>query len=113
LLSEVVTNSLHGDVFDISQFVNPVCQPLLCDTDHNNTGASHDQSSQVSTVLDQGKSSSVSSLDHTGADSQDKAISCTNTYPVVTSLSTLMSHKDSTAFYHKEQNVLNLLEEGK
>ncbi|XP_065912797.1 treslin-like isoform X2 [Dysidea avara] len=110
LLSEIITTSLHGKVFDISQFVNPVCQRLLCDTaSHDHTDAS--SHSQGSSTLNQGKSLSTGSHDHSGTGIQDKATSCTLTYPVITSLSTLMCHKDDTGSYHKEQNVLNLLEE--
>ena len=112
LLSEIITTSLHGKVFDISQFVNPVCQRLLCDTaSHDHTDAS--SHSQGSSTLNQGKFLSTGSHDHSGTGIQDKATSCTLTYPVITSLSTLMSLKDDTGSYHKEQNVLNLLEESK
>jgi len=107
LLSEVVANSLHGKVFDISQFVNPVCQPLLYDTDRDSTNGSHDQSSQGLSILDHRESSSVGSQDQ-----NRPATSCTITYPVTTLLSMLISCKDYAGPYHKEQNVLNLLEEG-
>jgi len=96
LLSKVVSTSLQGEVLDISQFVNPVCQHLLDDI------ALWYQS------LDTIEQEKPTSQDNCETASLDKTVSCTVMYPAITSLSSLISHEHKGS-YHEEQTVLNLI----